>query len=117
MKNIFKYFSSKLEQLAIEIFTEDNRCVSGQQWENYLQENFPELNRFEFFIILRKEDPNVSQPIRLPGVLKTFQSAYWSSIAPQKITGYYSRLHDSRESLCIHTEIIPTVRRRRYFLY
>ncbi len=81
-----------------------------------MQENFPELNRFEFFIILRKEHPNVSQPIRLPEVLKTFQNAYWSLITPQKITGYYNP-SNFRESMCIHTEIIPTVRRRRYFLY
>ena len=116
MKNIFQYLPSQLEQLAIEIFTDDVACVDGELWENYLKEKFSDLNRFEFFIFLRKEYPAGTQPLRLSAALKTFQSAYWPLVTPQKIIGYYTLGHP-KDSICIHTEVIPTVRRRRYFLY
>jgi hypothetical protein len=116
LKILFKYLSPKLEHLGIEIDTDDIACLDGELWENYLKENFPELNHFEFFILLRKETSDNYQPLRLPNVLKTFQSLYWSLITPQEITGYYNRSY-AGQSLCIHTKIIPTVQRRRYFLY
>jgi hypothetical protein len=114
LKNLFQYFPSQLEQLAIEIFTGDHACVDGQQWENYLKHTFSELNRFEFFIFFRKDSDTTVQLVRLPDALKTFKSAYWSLITPQKITGYCTRTY--YQSICIHTEILPTVKRRRYFL-
>ncbi|CAF0927247.1 unnamed protein product [Rotaria sordida] len=113
LKCILKHLTSKLEHISIEIYTEDISCIDGQQWENYLKENLSELNYFEFLILLRKDYSHGTKPLQIPEVIKTFQSAYWSKITPQNITGYYDRL----VSICIHTEIIPTVRRRRYFLY
>jgi hypothetical protein len=110
LKILFKYLPSKLEHLSIEIETDDITCLDGQLWENYLNESFPELNRLEFFIL------NRSKSLRLPNVLKTFQSAYWSLVAPQKVIGYYNRLFGS-ESMSVHTDVIPTAQRRRYFLY
>ncbi|CAF2514907.1 unnamed protein product [Rotaria sp. Silwood2] len=116
VKYILKHLTTKLEHIAIEIYTEDIACLDGEQWENYLKENLPSLTHFEFLILLRKDYPHGSKPLQIPDIVKTFQSAYWSKITPQKITGYYNRCY-SGVSLCIHTEIIPTVRRRRYFLY
>jgi hypothetical protein len=116
LKTLFKYLTSKLENLSIEIETDDISCLDGQLWESYLKENFPELTRMEFFILFREGDENKSKPLRLSDVLETFQSAYWLSVAPQKVIGYYNRSYAGR-STCIHTDIIPTVQRRRYFLY
>jgi hypothetical protein len=116
LKTLFKCLPSKLEHLSIEIETDDITCLDGQLWEIYLNESFPELNRLEFFILYRPNDEDKSKPLRLPDVLKTFQSAYWSLVAPQKVIGYYNRLFTG-ESMCIHTNTIPTVQRRRYFLY
>jgi hypothetical protein len=115
LKTLFRYLTSKLEHLSIEIETDDIACLDGQLWESYLKENFPELTRMEFFIHLRGYEDK-SKPLRLLDVLKTFESVYWSSVAPQKVIGYYNRLFVG-ESMCIHTDIIPTVQRRRYFLY
>lgn len=115
LKCIFQYLSSKLEHIFIEIHTQDISCIDGQQWENYLKEFMPNLNRFEFFIQLEKEYQNGTKPVPLFDVLKTFESLYWSSITPQLINGYYYRYYTSI-STCIHTEPIPTVKRRRYFL-
>ncbi|CAF1246052.1 unnamed protein product [Rotaria sp. Silwood1] len=116
LQHILKHLTSKLEHIAVEIYTEDIACVDGQQWEFYLKENLPDLSHFEFLIILRQDSPQGLKPLQLPDVLKTYQSAYWSKIIPQNITGYYNRRY-SGVSLCVHTEIIPTVRRRRYFLH
>jgi hypothetical protein len=116
LKTLLKYVSSKLEHLAIEIDTDDSVCLDGQFWENYLKETFPELTRLEFFILFRKGQLNESQPAKLPDILKTFQSVYWSSVVPQEITGYYNPSYAGK-STCIHTKVIPTVQRRRYFLY
>ncbi|CAF1035372.1 unnamed protein product [Adineta steineri] len=115
IKNIFQYLPSQLEYLGIEIITLDRECVNGQTWENYLKEKFPNLIRLDFFIYLRPELPTNTETRRLPSILKTFQSDYWSSITPQHITGYYDRSYQG-ESISIHTEPAPIVRRRRYFL-
>jgi hypothetical protein len=116
LKALFKYLTSKLEHLSIEIETDDISCLDGQLWENYLKEEFPELTRMEFFILFRGGNQDKSKPLRLSDVLKTFESVYWSSVAPQKVIGYYNPSFAWR-SMCIHTDIIPIVQRRRYFLY
>jgi hypothetical protein len=116
LKTLFKYLTSKLEHLSIEIETDDIVCLDGQFWENYLKETFPELNCLKFFILFREGDQDRSKSLRLSDVLKTFESVYWSSIAPQQVIGYYNRFY-VHQSMCIHTNIIPTVQRRRYFLY
>jgi len=116
LKTLFKYLTSKLEHLSIEIETDDIICLDGQFWENYLKETFPELNCLKFFILFREGDLDRSKPLRLSDVLKTFESVYWSSIAPQQVIGYYNLFY-AHQSMCIHTDIIPTVQRRRYFLY
>ncbi len=116
LKIIFKYLTSKLEHLSIEIETDDIICLDGHLWENYLKETFPELNCLKFFILFREGDQDRSKPLRLVDVLKTFENVYWSSVAPQQVIGYYNRSY-ARRSMCIHTDIIPTVQRRRYFLY
>ena len=113
----FKYLTSQLEQLSISIETDDITCLDGQLWQNYLQETFPNLNCFEFFIFYRTEQQDNSKTLRLPAILQTFQSDYWSSVAPQNITGYYHSPIYRSQSVCIHTNIIPTVQRQRYFLY
>ncbi|CAF1373777.1 unnamed protein product [Rotaria magnacalcarata] len=115
LKNIFKHLSSNIEHIAIEINTEDIACIDGELWENYLKQNLLDLHRFEFFILLRKENQDQTKLIPLEDIFKKFQSSYWSLMIPQNMTGYYNSSF-SGISTCIHTEAIPTVKRRRYVL-
>ncbi|CAF3259894.1 unnamed protein product [Rotaria socialis] len=115
LKNIFKHLSSNIEHIAIEINTEDIACIDGELWENYLKQNLLDLHRFEFFILLRKENQDQTKLIPLGDIFKKFQSSYWSLMIPQNMTGYYNSSF-SGISTCIHTKAIPTVKRRRYFL-
>ena len=116
MKALFQYLPSSLEQLSLEIETHDMTCVDGQVWEEYLRESFPQLNHIEFLVIFRNIDLQLSRFFRLSDVLKSFERDYWSLIAPQQITGYYHRGWLD-ESVCVHTNPIPIVQRRRFFLY
>ena len=116
LKQLFQYLPSQLENLALEIETNDPTCLDGQMWEDYFRDTFPQLNHFEFLIIFRSIDSNSSQSLRIRDVLKTFQGDYWSSITPQQTTGYYNRFWYD-QSMCIHTNPIPIVQRRRFFLY
>lgn len=100
----------------MEIETHDMTCLNGQIWEEYLRENFPQLNQMEFFFIFRDTDLQTSRFFRLADVLQSFENEFWSSIVPQQITGYYHRGWCD-ESVCVHTNPIPIVQRRRFFLY
>lgn len=115
LQYLLKHISCKLEHLAIEMFTEDVTCLDAQQWEIYLKTNLTALNHFDFFVFLRNDISDKSKQLRLKDILKTFQTEYWSSITPQKIIGYYHPTYLGK-SICIHTEIVPSVKRRRYFL-
>lgn len=116
LKNLFKYLTSKLEHLSLEVVTDDIACLDGQLWESYLKETFPELNHLAFFILCRKGENEEYKYLKVADVLETFQSLYWSTVVPQSITGYYNRTYNG-VSTCIHSDVIPTVQRRRYFLY
>ena len=114
LHNILKFITPNLEYLAIDIQTNDMACTNGQLWENYFQEHRPDLKRLEFFMLIRPSIINVSERLHLPNILQTFRNAYWSLLTPQNITGYYVDCYSN--AICIHTEIVPIVRRRRYFL-
>lgn len=116
LKKLFDCLPTTLEYLSISIETKDQTCFHGQTWEATIKQTFPQLIRFEFMIHFPykefedqedREDPH----FQLSDVLQTFQSSFWLTVVPQTVTGYFDHL-----IFCIHTEPIPLVPRRRYFL-